>query len=60
MLSSKIVGSKISNHWIGHHLEFQYGRHDETFIITILGSKCCKTLKFGTQVNFNVLILTVQ
>jgi len=40
----------------GCHFEFQYGRHDETLIITILGSKCHKALKFGTQVNFNVLI----
>ena len=39
MLNSKIVGSKRSDQWIGHHLEFQYDRHDETLNITILGSK---------------------
>jgi len=43
----------------GRHFEFQYGRHDETLITTILGSKCHEVLKFGTQVNFNVLISTV-
>ena len=41
------------------HFELQYGRHDETLIITILGSKCREALKFGTQVKFNVLISTV-
>jgi len=42
----------------GRHFEFQYGRHDETLIITILGSKCREALKFGTQVKLNVLIST--
>jgi len=59
MLSSKIARSKRSDQWIGRHLEFQYGCNDETLIITILGSKCHEVLKFGTQVNFNVLISTV-
>jgi len=39
MLISKIDGSKRSDQWIGRHFEFQYGRHNETLNITILGSK---------------------
>ena len=33
-LTSKIAGSKRSDQWMGRRLEFQYGRHDETLIIT--------------------------
>jgi len=36
MLSSKIAGLTMSEQWIGRHLEFQYGRHDETLNITVL------------------------
>ena len=60
MVSSKMVGSKRSDHWIGHHLEFQYGRHDETLNITILGSKWPVALKFGKQGYSDMLSSTVD
>ena len=60
MLSSKMVGSKRSDHWIDRHLEFQYGRHDETLNITILGSKWPVALKFDKQGYFDMLRSTVD
>jgi len=41
--------------WIGRHLEFQYGRHDETLNITVLGSKWPGALKFAKQRYFDIL-----
>jgi len=50
----------MADQWIGHHLEFQYGHHDETLNITVLGSKWPGALKFDKQWYFDMLSSTVD